>query len=138
VLPESPRPQWLRSTTVKSLMVADAVRVPPSARFDQIIVWLLELPAGSDLYVTTADGKLLGVIILDSLKGHLPDSSLLGMTVAADVMETSIQPVSPDISLAQVAARFADTSLERLPVVDAENNLLGTVSKGDVIKRGKF
>jgi len=138
LLPESPRPQWLRSTTVKSLMVADAVRVPPSARFDQIIVWLLELPAGSDLYVTTADGKLLGVIILDSLKGHLPDSSLLGMTVAADVMETSIQPVSPDTSLAQVAARFADTSLERLPVVDAENSLLGTVSKGDVIKRGKF
>jgi CIC family chloride channel protein len=78
------------------------------------------------------------VIILDSLKGHLPDSSLLGMTVAADVMETSIQPVSPDTSLAQVAARFADTSLERLPVVDAENSLLGTVSKGDVIKRGKF
>jgi CIC family chloride channel protein len=137
-LPESPRPQWLRSTTVKSLMIPDAVRVPPSARFDEIIVWLLELPPGSDLYVTTADGKLMGVIVLDSLKGHLPDHSLLGMTVAADVMETRIQPASPDMSLAELAARFAETSLERLPVVDAERNLLGTVSKGDVLKHGRF
>ncbi len=137
-LPESPRPQWLRTTSVKSLMVPDAVRVPPSARFDQIIVWLLELPAGSDLYVTTADGKLLGVIILDSLKGHLPDHSLLGMTVAADVMETNIKPASPEMTLSELAARFANTSLERLPVVDSNNYLLGTVSKGDVLKRGSF
>lgn len=137
-LPESPKPQWLRTTTVRSLMVPDAVRVPPSARFDEIVVWLLELPPGSDLYVTTADGKLLGVIVLESLKGHLPDHSLLGMTVAADVMDTSIRPASPDLTLSELAARFAETSLERLPVVDAENNLLGTVSKGDVLRRGTF
>jgi CIC family chloride channel protein len=137
-LPESPRPQWLRSTTVRSLMVPDAVRVPPSARFDEIIVWLLELPPGSDLYVTTADGKLLGVIILDSLKGHLPDHSLLGMTVAADVMDSGVEPASPDMTLAQLASRFAETSLERLPVVDRDSNLLGTVSKGDVLKHGRF
>ncbi len=137
-LPESPKPQWLRTTTVKSLMVPDAVRVPPSARFDEIVVWLLELPPGSDLYVTTADGKLLGVIVLESLKGHLPDHSLLGMTVAADVMDTGIRPASPDLTLSELAARFAETSLERLPVVDAENNLLGTVSKGDVLRRGTF
>jgi len=137
-LPESPKPQWLRTTTVKSLMVPDAVRVPPSARFDEIVVWLLELPAGSDLYVTTADGKLLGVIILEELKGHLPDHSLLGMTVAADVMDTGIRPAHPDLTLAELAARFAETSLERLPVVDDQNNLLGTVSKGDVLRRGSF
>ena len=137
-LPESPKPQWLRTTTVRSLMVPDAVRVPPSARFDEIVVWLLELPAGSDLYVTTADGKLLGVIILEELKGHLPDHSLLGMTVAADVMDSSIRPAHPDLTLAELAARFAETSLERLPVVDDQKNLLGTVSKGDVLKRGTF
>lgn len=137
-LPESPKPQWLRTTTVRSLMIPDAVRVPPSARFDEIVVWLLELPPGSDLYVTTADGKLLGVIILEELKGHLPDHSLLGMTVAADVMDTGIRPAHPDLTLAELAARFAETSLERLPVVDDQKNLLGTVSKGDVLRRGRF
>jgi CIC family chloride channel protein len=139
VLPESPRPQWLQTTNVKSLMVPNAARVPPSAKFDEIIVWLLELPAGSDLYVTTSDGKLLGTIVLDALKGHLPDHSLLKMTVAADVMDTTIAPVGPENTLAEVASRFAETSLEHLPVVDpAEGHLLGTVSKAHVLKRGKF
>jgi CIC family chloride channel protein len=138
VLPESPRPQWLQTTTVKTLMVPNAARVPPSAKFDEIIVWLLELPAGSDLYVTTSDSKLLGTIVLDALKGHLPDHSLLKMTVAADVMDTSIAPVRPEITLAEVAARFAETSLEHLAVIDEEGHLLGTVSKAHVLKRGKF
>ncbi len=138
ILPESPRPQWLRSTTVKSLILPDAARVPPSARFEEIVVWLLELPAGSDLYVTSADGKLMGTIVLDALKGHLPDHSLLKMTIAVDVMDTSIAPATPELTLAEIAARFAETSLERLPVVDHQGYLLGTVSKGDVLRHGRF
>jgi len=138
ILPESPRPQWLRSTTVKSLIVPDAARVPPTARFEEIVVWLLELPAGSDLYVTTADGKLMGTIVLDALKGHLPDHSLLKMTIAADVMDSSVAPATPDLTLGAIAARFAETSLERLPVVDHQGCLLGTVSKGDVLRHGRF
>jgi CIC family chloride channel protein len=138
VLPESPRPQWLHSTTVSSLIVPDAARVPPTARFEEIVVWLLELPAGSDLYVTTADGKLMGTIVLDALKGHLPDHSLLKMTIAADVMDSSIAPARPELTLAEIAARFAETSLDRLPVVDQQGYLLGTVSKGDVLRHGRF
>ena len=100
---------------------------------------LLEQPSGSaDLYVTDEEGRYLGTIALDELKGHLPDHSLLGATIAADVMDRHIQPITPDLSLSEVAARFAQTPLERLPVVDRERRLLGTISKNDVLKKGRF
>jgi CIC family chloride channel protein len=137
ILPQSPTPQWLRSTSVQSLVAPDVVRVPPSARFDEVVVRLLELPPGTDLYVTGPDGKLLGTIVLDSLKGHIPDHSLLNMTVAADVMDT-VRPVRPDQSLSEVASRFAMTSLDKLPVVDENSLLLGTISKGDILRHGRF
>ncbi|MBN8472019.1 chloride channel protein [Corallococcus exiguus] len=131
-------PHWLREEGVRSLLSPATQRVPPSAPFDEVVVLLLEQPAGADLYVTDAEGRLLGVITLDALKGHLPDHSLLQATVAADVMDTGVQPITPDLSLSEVAARFGHTELDRLPVVDGRRHLLGSLSKGDLLKRGRF
>jgi len=136
ILPGSP--QWTPSTSAQSLIIPDVVKVTPSARFDEVLLRLLEVPPGTDLYVTDSDSKLLGTIVLDSLKGHIPDHSLLNMTVAADVMDTAIKPVSPDLSLSELAARFANTALEKLPVVDGNGRLLGTISKGDILRHGHF
>jgi len=136
ILPGSP--QWTRSTSAQSLIIPDVVKVAPSARFDEVLLRLLEVPPGTDLYVTDSDSKLLGTIVLDSLKGHIPDHSLLNMTVAADVMDTAIKPVSPELSLSELAARFANTALEKLPVVDGNGRLLGTISKGDILRHGHF
>ncbi|WP_223644912.1 chloride channel protein [Corallococcus sp. EGB] len=131
-------PHWLREEGVRSLLSPATQRVPPSATFDEVVVLLLEQPAGADLYVTDAEGRLLGVITLDALKGHLPDHSLLQATVAADVMDSSVQAITPDLSLSEVASRFGHTELERLPVVDGRRRLLGSLSKGDLLKRGRF
>jgi len=136
ILPGSP--QWTRSTSAQSLIIPDVIKVTPSARFDEVLLRLLEVPPGTDLYVTDSDSKLLGTIVLDSLKGHIPDHSLLNMTVAADVMDTAIKPLSPDLSLSELAARFASTALEKLPVVDGNGRLLGTISKGDILRHGHF
>ncbi|MCY1041402.1 chloride channel protein [Corallococcus sp. bb12-1] len=131
-------PHWLREEGVRSMLSPVTLRVPPSAPFDEVVVLLLEQPPGADLYVTDAEGRLLGVITLDALKGHLPDHSLLQATVAADVMDSGVQPITPDLSLSEVAARFGRTSLEQLPVVDGDRHLLGALSKGDLLKRGRF
>jgi chloride channel protein, CIC family len=136
ILPGSP--QWTSSASAQSLIIPDVVRVPPSARFDEVLLRLLEVPSGTDLYVTDSDSKLLGTIVLDSLKGHIPDHSLLNMTVAADVMDTAIKPVSPDLSLTELAARFSTTTLEKLPVVDGNGRLIGTISKVDILRHGHF
>jgi CIC family chloride channel protein len=137
-LPELPRPDWLRATAVAGLVVEDAARVGPEAPFEEVLRKLLALAPGHDLYVTSREGQLLGVIRLDALKGTISEGALLGMIVAADVVDRSIPPVTTGMTLAEVAGRFAQGDLERLPVVDAGRRLIGTVSMRDVLARGRF
>ncbi len=42
------------------------------------------------------------------------------------------------MTLAEVAERFGQGDLERLPVVDATRRLVGTVAMRDVLARGRF
>jgi CIC family chloride channel protein len=137
-LPELPQPDWLRTTAVAGLVVEDAARIGPATPFEQVLKKLLALPPGHDLYVTSQEGQLLGVIRLDALKGTISEGALLGMIVAADVVDREIQPVTTGMTLADVADRFARGDLERLPVVDGQRRLIGTVSMRDVLARGRF
>jgi CIC family chloride channel protein len=137
-LPELPRPEWLRSTHVAALVRRDAEFVPPSTRFEVLLPKLLALPPGHDLYVVDGDGLLQGVVVLDALKGNIPDGGHLAMIIAADVMDSGVMPITTAMSLSDVAERFADSDLERFPVVDEHGRLAGTVSKRDVLKHGRF
>ncbi len=129
VLPEHPRPEWLQQSTVSSLMDDAADTVPSATPFDQVVLRLIALDPGRDLYVVDPDGRYVGVVVLDGLKGHLPDWSHLAMVVARDVLDPTVLPVRPDLSLADLRARFAETTLDRLPVVDPDTaRLVGTVS----------
>jgi CIC family chloride channel protein len=60
------------------------------------------------------------------------------MIVAADVMDTTIPPLTTGMTLSEAAAHFAESDLERLPVVDERAHLIGTVSKRDLLKQGKY
>lgn len=131
-------PNWVREVGARSLLRPVNQHVAPSAHFQEVVALLLEVPPGEDLYVTDAQGRYMGALVLDALKGHLPDHSLLDATIAADVMDTRVRPLTPDLSLAEVASRFADSPLERLPVVDRDRQLIGTISKGDLLRQGTF
>jgi CIC family chloride channel protein len=137
-LPELPRPDWLQVTPVSGLVTGLAERVGPGVPFQQVMVKLLALPPGQDLYVTGPDGEYLGVIELEALKGTISEEANLSMIVAADVMDRTVRPLTPEMRLTQVAARFAESDLERLPVVDGHHRLLGSVSKRDLLKHGRF
>jgi CIC family chloride channel protein len=137
-LPEIPRPEWHRTTPIAALVSDDAQRVEPTTGFDLLIKKLLSLPPGHDLYVTASDGELLGVIRLDALKGIIPDQADLRMIVAADVVDRSVEPVTATMTLAEVASRFGQGDLERLPVVDGRRRLAGTISMQAVIAVGRF
>jgi CIC family chloride channel protein len=137
-LPAVPRPNWLRGTQVAALMSPDADCVAPPTPFDEVMRRLLALQRGHDLYVCTRDSDLLGTLVLDDLKGNIPDAANLSMIVAADIMDRRPLAVTPSMSLAEVAARFANTDLERLPVVDERHRLLGTISIRSILRRGTF
>ncbi|NTX38234.1 chloride channel protein [Myxococcus sp. CA033] len=131
-------PHWLRQEGARALLKPVSQRVSPSAPFQEVVALLLEAPAGEDLYVTDEEGRYRGMLVLDALKGHVPDHALLQATIAEDVMDTQVQPITPELSLGEVASRFARTALERLPVVDGGRRLLGTISKRDVLSQGTF
>jgi CIC family chloride channel protein len=137
-LPELPRPEWLRTTPVSALVVPGAATVGPATPFEEVLRKLLALDPGHDLYVTSSDGTLLGIIRLDALKGTISDGALLGMIVAADVVDRSIEPLTTGMSLAEVARRFSEADLERLPVVEADRKLAGTVAMRDLLAQGRF
>ena len=137
-LPELPRPEWLRSTQVATLLSRNPELCAPDVPFKSVLPRLLALPPGHDLYVVGPDGELLGIIALDALKGTIADEALLSMIVAADVMTDEQKPITASMTLADVASRFAEADLERLPVVDDQRRLVGTISKRDVLKHGKF
>ena len=137
-LPELPRPEWLKTTPVSALLSREVERCDPGMPFRKMLPRLLALPAGQDLYVVNASGELLGIITVDALKGTIPDESLLSMIVAADVMDEEVPPITTSMTLSEVAARFAESDLERLPVVDERKRLAGAISKKDVLKHGRF
>ncbi len=138
-LPEPARPEWLGVTTVADVLAPGADTIPLTMPFAELLLRLVALPAGCDLYVTSGDGRYLGLIALDALKGHLPDSDHLGVAIAADVLDPSIAPVTPQMSLGELATRFTSFAGDRLPVVDpATHQLVGTVSKSTLVARGRY
>jgi len=54
---------------------------------------------------------------------------------AMDVMTTNVITVGPDISVQEVAKILSERSISGVPVVDAENRLVGIVSEGDLLHR---
>jgi len=52
-----------------------------------------------------------------------------------DVMTTNVITVGPDISVQEVAKILSERSISGVPVVDAENRLVGIVSEGDLLHR---
>ena len=139
VLPEHPRPEWLRQTAVSSLLEPEVYAVPATLPFVEVALRLIELPAGHDLYVHDNDGRYVGAIVLDDIKGHLPQQEQLPMVIASDVADRAVTPVAPATRLADLAERFAKTPLERLPVVEpGTGRLVGTVSKGKLLTMGRF
>ena len=137
-LPALPRPEWLRSTEVSALVRHDAETVPPDAPFEDVLRRLMALPPGHDLYVTGAGGGLVGIIRLDALEGTFPDQAHPGKLVAGDLANRAAEWITTGTSLEEVARRFREGELERLPVVDDAGRLLGTVGMRDLIAAGRF
>jgi len=54
---------------------------------------------------------------------------------AADVMTTEVVTVDPDTSVQALAALLSERGISGVPVVDADNRVVGVVSEGDLVHR---
>ena len=55
--------------------------------------------------------------------------------LARDVMTKQVVTVPPDASVPEIARLLLDRHISAVPVVDADDRVLGIVSEGDLIRR---
>jgi magnesium transporter len=79
------------------------------------------------IYITDAQRRLIGIISLRDLILSKPNAEL------AAIMQTNTISVPQDLEVEKVSAVISKYDLLALPVVDADNRLLGIVTFDDVI-----
>lgn len=119
--------------TAGGLMTTDFITVTPETTAEQVIERLRELHPDADqvyyLYVTDADGMLVGTITLRGLIVAAPE------TAVRDFMRPDPISVGVDLDAEQVGAAIARYNLLALPVVDIEGRMQGIVTVDDAFER---
>lgn len=119
--------------TAGGLMTTDFITVTPEMTAEQVIERLRELHPDADqvyyLYVTDADGLLVGTITLRGLIVASP------ATAVQDFMRPDPISVGVGLDAEQVGGAIARYNLLALPVVDAEGRMQGIVTVDDAFER---
>jgi len=124
----------LRAIPVAAVLRNDEASVSEKAPFDALVRLALEMRR--NVIFTLGDrGRLTGVISLQNLKHILSDPDELRHAYDIVDFKEPIVPVRVTQSLDAVVDRFAETGLDRLPVVDDEDRLVGSVVHSDVLRR---
>jgi CBS domain-containing protein len=144
--------------TVADVMTSNPVVVTPQTSLKQAIEILAEQKI-SGLPVIDDTGKLVGVIsetdlmwqetgvetppyimFLDSViylqnpaRHEKEIHKALGETVA-DVMSDRVVTIKPNKSVKEAARLMHDKKIRRLPVIDAERQVIGIITQGDIIR----
>jgi len=129
---DPPVRETLAKLTVAQLLRPDPPRIVDTARFAEI----LEAFVGrrhNNLYVVDAQGIFQGGIPLHEIKPMLNDPELHRVTIAHDFLREEFPRVRPETPLAEALKIFTTLPLERLPVVGERGELVGSISKTDLL-----
>lgn len=123
--------QHLATLKVGDLMHPDTATIAPVAAFGEIARRFLQ--SSHDFLHVVDGGRLLGAISLHDIKSYLDQPELEAFVIAQDVMREDHPRLHPGTSLADALDSFGAAQSERLPVTDDRANLLGALSKTDVL-----
>lgn len=117
----------LRGIRIGDVMQGEPPAVAASAPLDVVLARFLEADLGI-VFVTDAQGRLLGQVSLHDVKASLAEQGVLGgIVVAGDVSERSVS-AGRDENLADAIDRMARDAREVLGVVDDDGRLVGSLS----------
>lgn len=122
--------------TAGGMMTPEPVVVAPNATVAEALALIrnpdLSPALAAQVYVVrppyeTPTGRYLGTAHFQRMLRE-PPSSLISA-----VVDTGIDPIGPDVPLADVTRHLASYNLVAVPVVDSEQRLLGAVTVDDVL-----
>ncbi len=135
-------------SSVADVMTKRVVTVTPVTSFKEA-VRLMRTKRVSGLPVVDAKGRLVGIVtegdllnkveqrdrdayVLES-KHHRLDRARASALDVASAMSSAVTSVRPDFPIALAAREMHTRGFKRLPVIDEQGNLVGIVSRGDLL-----
>jgi Mg/Co/Ni transporter MgtE len=118
------------------MMTTDPVVLPPDATVADALARVrqpeLSPALAAQVYVCrppmeTPTGKFIGIAHIQRLLREPPSALVSG------VVDTGIEPLTPEMTLAETTHHLATYNLVAVPVVDADDHLLGAVTVDDVL-----
>lgn len=124
----------LRAIAVKDVLRHDEASISETAPFDALVRVALDTHRNV-IFTLDNHSRLTGAISLQDLKGVLSRPDELGHPYHIADFGQPVTPVLVTQSLDAVVDRFGQTGLDRLPVVDAEGRLVGSVIMSDIMRQ---
>lgn len=91
------------------------------------------LQSRHDFISVVENGRFVGIISLHDIKPYLDQPELESLLIAKDVMREDTARLEENQTMDEALHLFARTESERLPVINTQSELLGTVTKSDVL-----
>jgi CBS domain-containing protein len=88
----------------------------------------------SDLHFPRYFKLLDAIIYLESLNKFKESLQKHLATRVEDIMTTKVKTVSEDTPINKIADMMLDSRVNRLPVIDKNNKLIGIITRADIVK----
>jgi CBS domain-containing membrane protein len=146
-----------RSVMARDIMTENVVRVKPDTDIAGVAEVMAEKGV-SGVPVVDDETRVLGIISEKNFLSRLSEGGpknvmsviarclqakkclagpLRGQT-ARDLMSSPPICLSPETTLEEISRLFSERQINRAPVVNAQNRLLGIVSRGDIIQANRW
>ncbi|MCX5193127.1 CBS domain-containing protein [Streptomyces sp. NBC_00249] len=131
----------MKHLKVADLMTDEVVSVAPGTAFKDVAKLLAQYDL-SGVPVLDDEDRVVGVVsqtdlLAHTLPGHYPSEqgiTAAGPPTAGDVMSVPAVTVHAEETVADAARLMTRRSIERLPVVDVEDRLVGIVTRRDLLR----
>jgi CBS-domain-containing membrane protein len=120
------------SMTVSQVMEKDVQSVRMKTKGDMIAALMIE--GFGAVPVVENGGKLAGIVSEYDLLAAIDDRHHLGTVTAKDIMTSNPYSVRAETTLGTLVHVLRASDLVRVPVVDAEDKLIGIIARRDVLR----
>jgi CIC family chloride channel protein len=117
---------------IADMMRPDPPTISPTAHFAEIARMFLNVRV-NNLYVVDESRRFLGVVALHDIKPYLGEPDLAELVIARDILREDFPRVAPEQMLTDALGGFMGIVAERLPVVDSDGLLRGSLAKSDLL-----